>query len=73
MLQLKYRQHIIKYIGKILTTEETVMPDMLVKLYELPDTTALYKKLEDQGIRIIIGKTKLHCPESRRITQKFLG
>ena len=29
------------------------MPDMLVKLYELPDTTALYKKLEDKGIKII--------------------
>lgn len=26
---------------------------MLVKLYELPDTTALYKKLEDKGIKII--------------------
>lgn len=29
------------------------MPDMLVKLYELPDSTALYKKLEDNGIKII--------------------
>jgi GNAT superfamily N-acetyltransferase len=29
------------------------MPDMLVKLYELPDSSALYKKLADQGIRII--------------------
>lgn len=29
------------------------MPDMLVKLYQLPDSSALYKKLEAQGIRII--------------------
>lgn len=29
------------------------MPDMLVKLYELPDSSALYKKLESQGIKII--------------------
>lgn len=29
------------------------MPDMLVKLYELPDSSALYKKLADQGIKII--------------------
>ena len=29
------------------------MPDMLVKLYDLPDTSALYKKLADQGIKII--------------------
>lgn len=29
------------------------MPDMLVKLYQLPDSSALYKKLESQGIRII--------------------
>ncbi len=26
---------------------------MLVKLYELPDSSALYKKLEDKGIKII--------------------
>ncbi len=29
------------------------MPDMLVKLYDLPDNSALYKKLEAEGIRII--------------------
>ena len=29
------------------------MPDMLVKLYDLPDSSALYKKLADQGIKII--------------------
>jgi GNAT superfamily N-acetyltransferase len=29
------------------------MPDMLVKLYELPDNTALVKALEEKGIRII--------------------
>jgi len=29
------------------------MPDMLVKLYELPDTTELYKKLKENGIEII--------------------
>ena len=29
------------------------MPDMLVKLYELPDSKPLYNKLEAQGIRII--------------------
>lgn len=29
------------------------MPDMLVKLYELPDTAALYKKLADNGIKIM--------------------
>ena len=28
------------------------MPDMLVKLYQLPDSTELYKKLEEQGIRV---------------------
>ncbi|HPE94482.1 MAG TPA: GNAT family N-acetyltransferase [Bacillota bacterium] len=28
------------------------MPDMLVKLYELKDNSSLYKKLEDNGIRI---------------------
>ena len=29
------------------------MPDMLVKLYALPDASALYKSLEEKGIRII--------------------
>ena len=29
------------------------MPDMLVKLYELPDSSAVYKALEEKGIRII--------------------
>ena len=29
------------------------MPDMLVKLYELPDSSAIYKKLEEQGIKIM--------------------
>ena len=29
------------------------MPDMLVKLYELPDTAALYKRLESEGIKIM--------------------
>lgn len=29
------------------------MPDMLVKLYDLPDSTELYKKLEAEDIRII--------------------
>lgn len=29
------------------------MPDMLVKLYELPDSKALYTALEEQGIKII--------------------
>lgn len=29
------------------------MPDMLVKLYDLPDSTELYKKLEAKDIRII--------------------
>ena len=29
------------------------MPDMLVKLYDLPESSALYKKLADQGIKII--------------------
>lgn len=29
------------------------MPDMLVKLYELPDSSALYKKLADKNIKII--------------------
>ena len=29
------------------------MPDMLVKLYELPDSTELYKSIEAQDIRII--------------------
>lgn len=29
------------------------MPDMLVKLYNLPDSSALYKKLADNGIKII--------------------
>lgn len=29
------------------------MPDMLVKLYELPDSSSLYKKLADKGIKII--------------------
>lgn len=29
------------------------MPDMLVKLYELPDGSKLYKRLEDNGIKII--------------------
>ena len=30
------------------------MPDMLVKLYALPDASALYKSLEEKGIRIIL-------------------
>ena len=29
------------------------MPDMLVKLYELPDSSALYAKLAEQNIQII--------------------
>lgn len=29
------------------------MPDMLVKLYKLPDGRELYKKLESEGIRIL--------------------
>ncbi|MBE6693045.1 MAG: GNAT family N-acetyltransferase [Ruminococcaceae bacterium] len=29
------------------------MPDMLVKLYDLPDSSKLYKKLDDAGIKII--------------------
>ena len=29
------------------------MPDMLVKLYDLPDSSAIYKKLEEQGIKIM--------------------
>mgnify|MGYP003288908469 FL=1 len=29
------------------------MPDMLVKLYKLPETNELYKKLEDNGIVIM--------------------
>ena len=29
------------------------MPDMLVKLYKLPDSRELYKKLESEGIRIM--------------------
>ncbi|HBR31737.1 MAG: GNAT family N-acetyltransferase [Eubacteriales bacterium] len=40
------------------------MPDMLVKLYELPDSTELYKELSESGIRIIRpltpNKTKIH-------------
>ena len=29
------------------------MPDMLVKLYDLPESDSLYKKLENEGIKII--------------------
>ena len=29
------------------------MPDMLVRLYDLPDSSAKYKKLEENGIKII--------------------
>lgn len=29
------------------------MPDMLVKLYNLPDSSKIYKKLADEGIKII--------------------
>ena len=29
------------------------MPDMLVKLYDLPDSTSLYRALEEKGIKII--------------------
>lgn len=29
------------------------MPDMLVKLYDLPDSSEKYKELEEKGIRII--------------------
>lgn len=40
------------------------MPDMLVKLYELPDSSLLYKELETQGIRIMRpmtpNKSKVH-------------
>ena len=28
------------------------MPDMLVKLYKLPETNNLYKKLEDNGVAV---------------------
>lgn len=33
------------------------MPDMLVKLYELPDSSALYKKMEENGIKILRAMT----------------
>ncbi len=40
------------------------MPDMLVKLYELPDSTAIYKKMEAQGIKILRAMT----PNKKLIT-----
>lgn len=40
------------------------MPDMLVKLYQLPDSSALYQEIADQGI---ILKRAL-APELKRVT-----
>ena len=33
------------------------MPDMLVKLYDLPDSAPLYKKLEDNGVKLLRAMT----------------
>lgn len=47
------------------------MPDMLVKLYNLPDTTELYKKLLDQKIRIIRPMTPNRDKVSSWIEENF--
>lgn len=41
------------------------MPDMLVKLYDLPDSNAIYKKCEDEGIEIRRAMT----PDRRQIVK----
>ena len=48
------------------------MPDMLVKLYALPDSSALYKKLADEGIKIMRPMT----PNKSKVTEwvrEFFG
>ncbi len=47
------------------------MPDMLVKLYELPDGTELYKKLLDKGIRIMRPMTPQKHKVHAWIAEKF--
>ena len=41
------------------------MPDMLVKLYDLPDSNAIYKKCRDEGIEIRRAMT----PDRRQIVK----
>ena len=47
------------------------MPDMLVKLYELPDSSALYQKLADQGIKIIRPMTPNKTKVVEWVREKF--
>ena len=47
------------------------MPDMLVKLYELPDSTELYKSIEAQDIRIIRPMTPNQTPIRNFIVETF--
>lgn len=49
------------------------MPDMLVRLYDLPQTSNIYKKLEDDGIRIIRPMTPNKSKVLNWITEHFDG
>lgn len=47
------------------------MPDMLVKLYDLPDSQDKYKKLEKEGIRIIRPMTPNKTKVVEWVREKF--
>ena len=47
------------------------MTDMLVKLYDLPDTTEKYKKLEEAGIKIIRAMTPNKTKVVEWVREKF--
>lgn len=47
------------------------MPDMLVKLYKLPDSKPLYEKLAKEGIRIIRPMTPNKAKVSNWIREQF--
>ncbi len=47
------------------------MPDMLVKLYALPDSTELYKSIEAQNIRIFRPMTPNQTKVKEFITETF--
>lgn len=49
------------------------MPDMLVRLYDLPETSSFYKKLEEKGIKILRPMTPNKSKVLNWITENFDG
>ncbi|MBR6754408.1 MAG: GNAT family N-acetyltransferase [Clostridia bacterium] len=49
------------------------MPDMLVRLYDLPETSSFYKKLEEKGIRILRPMTPNKSKVLNWIRENFDG